>query len=130
VRTAVEDFVAADSQLELAIVPAFFGLGVLWHRDAPYATALRELLSPWDGNALLSRLESNRVLHLANSHVQLALARDAEERLARIEELLGRMLVSRAFVAAELFLRVRQRGRPAFSRAEIRRLTGRDLRQS
>jgi hypothetical protein len=32
------------------------------------------------------------------------------------------MLHSRAFAAAELFLRVRQLGKPIFSREEIRRL--------
>ena len=34
VRTAVEDFVKGRQGLQLAIVPAFFGLGVVWHRDS------------------------------------------------------------------------------------------------
>src|SRR5579859_4241027 len=35
VLTAIEDFVAAREDLTLAVVPAFFGLGVLWPTDAP-----------------------------------------------------------------------------------------------
>ena len=69
---------------------------------------------------MLERLERNRVLHLASSHVQLSMAADAKEKLARAEKLLQKMLDSRAFSAAELFLRVRQRGRPVFSKEEIR----------
>ena len=39
VLTAIEDFVAANTGLRLAIVPAFFGLGVVWSTEAPYAAA-------------------------------------------------------------------------------------------
>jgi hypothetical protein len=125
VLTAVEDFVAGNPSLTLSIVPSFFGLGVVFEQDATYADELRTLLAPWDRNPLIERLERNRVLHLASSHVQLALARDAQERRVRLEALLERMLVSRAFAAAEWFLRIRQGGRPAFSRQEIRRLLNR-----
>jgi SAM-dependent methyltransferase len=120
VLTAIEDHVAADPALRLAVLPAFFGLGVAWHREAAYADALERIVAPYDGNPLLNRLERNRVLHLASSHVQLALARDAQAKLQRIEQLLDAMLSSRAFWAAELFLRVRQRGKPSFSRQAIR----------
>ena len=34
VLTAVEDFVAGRDELRIAVVPAFFGLGVVWHREA------------------------------------------------------------------------------------------------
>jgi len=98
---------------------------VLWRREASYGAALEEILAPWDRNPLLARLERNRVLHLASSHVQLNLAREAEKELQRHRELLQRMLDSRAFWAAEMFLRVRQRGKPAFSRADVRRLLAR-----
>jgi hypothetical protein len=121
VLTAIEDFVSGREDLRLGVVPAFFGLGVVWRAAAPYAGALAELLDPWDRNPLLERLERNRVLHLASSHVQLRLAESAQERAARQEELLQRMLHSRAFSAAEWFLRLRQRGKPAFSKQEIRR---------
>jgi hypothetical protein len=120
VLTAIEDFLATREGLQLGIVPPFFGLGVVWRVDAPYAAELARTLAPWQGNKVLERLERNRVLHLASSHVQLTLATEAQERLRQQQELLERMLGSRAFWAAELFLRVRQRGKPAFSRQAIR----------
>jgi hypothetical protein len=126
VLTALEDFVSGRDDVRLAIVPAFFGLGVVFGREAGYAAALSGLLDPWDRNPLLERLEHNRVLHLASSHVQLRLAQEAQNRVARQQELLEKMLHSRAFAAAELFLRVRQRGKPIFSRHEIRNVTGRE----
>jgi hypothetical protein len=126
VLTAVEDFVAGRDDLTLAIVPAFFGLGVVWQRDAPGADALAELLAPWDRNSLLARLEANRVLHLAASHfngVQEALAR---QRIARQEAVLRRLLESSAFRVAERLSRLRRRagiapGATVVSRDEIRR---------
>ena len=52
-------------------------------------------------------MEDNRVLHLANAHVQWTIARDLREqvadrdrRLTRQDELLTRMLHSRTFTAA------------------------------
>lgn len=120
VLTAVEDFVAARPELRLAVVPAFFGLGVVWRSDAAYNDALARILDRWDRNPVLERLERNRVLHLASSHVQLSIATDTQEKLARAEKLLQKMLDSRAFSAAEMFLRVRQRGKPVFSKEEIR----------
>jgi hypothetical protein len=125
VLTAAEDFVAGRERLGLGVVPAFFGLGVIWPTDAPYAEALEQVLAPWSRHPLLERLERNRVLHLASSQVQLSLAQAAQERAGAMEAILERMLASRAFAAAELFLRVRQRGRPAFSRRQIRQSLGR-----
>src|SRR4051794_32156523 len=76
VLTAVEDFVAARDGLQLAVVPAFFGLGVVWDREAPWADDLADLLAPWDRHPVLERLESNRVLHLAASlHINQRAAR-------------------------------------------------------
>lgn len=126
VLTAIEDFVAGREELRLAVVPSFFGLGLVFRRGAPYAGELERLLEPYDSNPWLSRLERNRVLHLASSQVQLRLARDAQEKVERQQQLLERMLHSRAFAAAETFLRLRQRGRPIFSRAEIRRVLAGD----
>ena len=127
VLTAAEDFVAEHRQLQLAVVPAFFGLGVIWDTTGPCAEALATLLEPWDRNPHLERLERNRVLHLANTQVQLNIVRRTEARLAEQErqlqrqrELLQRMLDSRAFWAAERFLRLRHR-EPAFSREAVRR---------
>jgi hypothetical protein len=121
VLTAIEDFIAEREDLRLAVVPAFFGLGLLYERSAPYADALGRQLDPWDGNPLLARLERNRVLHLASSHVQLSLATDAQQRVARLEALLRGMLDSRAFALAERWVRLREPERPPFSRDEIRK---------
>jgi Methyltransferase domain len=129
VLTAVEDFVAARADLRLAVVPAFFGLGVVWHEGAPYADALAEVLDPWDGNPLLERLEANRVLHLASSHFQMVQAARAGERAARQEAVLRRLLDSSAFAVAERLSRARHRAgigteHSVVSKDDIRRALG------
>jgi hypothetical protein len=122
VLTAAEDFVAGhDRSLRLAVIPTFYGLGVIWDQAAPYAQALGERLAFWDRNPLIARLERNRVLHLASSQVQQHRAMVAEDQLRQAKALLHRMVHSRAFAAAEWFLRLRHR-QPAFSRAEARKL--------
>ena len=102
VLTAIDDFVAEREHLRLAIVPAFFGLGVVWHREAPWADAVAEVLDPWDRNPVLARLETNRVFHLAEAHFLLV-------RSARQQELLRRLLNSSAFSMAERLSRLRGR---------------------
>jgi hypothetical protein len=119
VLTAAEDFATEHEQVYLAVVPAFFGLGVIWDRSSPYDEALTGLLGPWDRNPLLERLERNRVLHLASSQRQLRRAQDNIERVQKRDRLLDRMLHSRVFRAAEMMLRLRHSD-PVFSRREIR----------
>jgi hypothetical protein len=109
VLTAVEDFVAERDGLRLAVVPAFFGLGVVWSARAPYADAVAEVLEGLDCNPLLERLEANRVLHLASSHFQMVQAARAGARAARQEAVLRRLLESSAFGVAERLSRLRQR---------------------
>jgi hypothetical protein len=109
VLTAVEDFLADREGLRLAVVPAFFGLGVVWHEDAPWADAVAEIVGQWDRNPLVERLEANRVLHLASSHFQMVAAARAGERVARQEAVLRRLLDSRAFDIAERLSRLRHR---------------------
>jgi hypothetical protein len=126
VLTAVEDFVAAREGLRLVVVPVFFGFGVVWHEDAPYNAALAQLLDPWDRNPILERLEANRVLHLAQAHSRLAELWAAQERAARQERVLRRMLESSAFAVAERLSRLRVRAKIApaqsvISKDEIRR---------
>ncbi len=126
VLTAVEDFVAGHDGLRLAVVPAFFGLGVVWRADALWADAVAELLDPWDRNPLVARLEANRVYHLAESHVRLVEAEQALERVAHRDAVLQRMLESSAFAVAERLSRLRHRAGVArnqtiVSRDEIRR---------
>ena len=126
VLTAVEDFMAAHGSLTLALVPAFFGLGVVWHEDAAWAADVAQVLERWDRNPLLERLEANRVLHLASSHYHLVEATRARERAARQEAVLRRLLESRAFAVAERLSRLRMRAGVAtdasvISKEEIRR---------
>jgi hypothetical protein len=80
VLTAVDDFVAEREGIEVAVVPAFFGLGVMWHRDAPWADKVRAVVAPWDDNPILRRLEENRLLHLI---ARLDLDHDLDEERAR-----------------------------------------------
>jgi hypothetical protein len=87
--------------LRLAVVPAFFGLGIVWQREAPWADALAEVVDPWDRNPLLERLERNRVVHLANSHFQLTELSKERQRLAKQQAVLRRLLDSSAFSIAE-----------------------------
>ena len=126
VLTAVEDFVAQRDDLRVAIVPAFFGLGVVWRADAPYADDVAGSLEPWAGNPLLARLEGNRVFHLASAHHERAQAALAQERLARRDEVLRRLLASSAFALAERLSRLRHRvgiarEQTVVSKDEIRR---------
>jgi hypothetical protein len=126
VLTAIEDFVASDSELRLAVVPAFFGFGVVWHSDKPWADALAALLERWDRNPVLERLEANRVHHLAESHARAVEMWGLRERQARQEAVLRRLLESSAFGVAERLSQIRVRAGVApaqsvVSKAEIRR---------
>jgi hypothetical protein len=102
------------------VVPAFFGFGVLWHEEAPWADTVAELVGPWHRHPVLERLEANRVMHLARSRELDGL----RARSARQEELLRAMLGSSAFALAERLSALRQRGRLTFSRAQIRQALG------
>jgi len=124
VLTAAEDFVKEREGLRLALVPAFFGLGALWPADAPWARAIAEILEPWQDNPILERLEANRVFHLASVHVQMVRAAKLEQRNWRQEALLRELLRSKSFSVAEWISWLRQRGKPAVSKAEMRRVLG------
>ena len=124
VLTAIEDFAAGRDELRLAIVPAFFGLGVLWHRDAPWSAAVAEILEPWDRNPIVARLEANRVFHLANEHVRRAEIMGLQERVEIQEGVFRMMLKSRAFAWGEMLSRLRKGGKPLFSRELVRRALG------
>ena len=107
-------------------MPVFFGLGVAWHTGAPWSDALARILDPFDRNPILERLEANRVLHLARAHVRLLEAQRANERLARQEALLRRLLESSAFAVAERLSRLRVRAgiapaQSVISKDEVRR---------
>ncbi|HEX3688728.1 MAG TPA: class I SAM-dependent methyltransferase [Solirubrobacteraceae bacterium] len=126
VLTAVEDYVNSDEKLRLVIVPAFFGLGVVWHADAAYAERLETLLAPLDRNPIIARLEANRTFHLAAVHHQMMEVAVAHQRLHRQEVALTRIMNSRGFKLTEALSWLRQRvgiarDAPPVSAAEIRR---------
>jgi hypothetical protein len=122
VLTAVEDFLEPRSdELEFALVPAFFGLGVIWPRSASYGDALTELLATWDRNPLIARLEENRVLHLAAWQLEGGRAAWCHERSQRKDAILRRLLESRTFALANALSRLYRRGTPAFTEEEVRR---------
>jgi hypothetical protein len=109
VLTAVEDFVASDENLQLAILPSFFGLGVVWDTRASYAEALAAMLRPLDRNPIIQRLEANRTFHLAAVHHQMMEVTAARQRVYRQEQVLRRLLRSSAFGLADQLSRLRQR---------------------
>lgn len=119
VLTAIEDFVAAHEGLRLVRVPAFFGFGVLYAEDAPYAGDLERLLEPFDQNPVLARLEANRVVHLIQGFGWFKEMTRLEARVERQEKLLRRMAGSRALDVGERVSRLRRGGDPAFTRAEV-----------
>lgn len=61
VRTAVEDFVAAEPRFRVSFIPTVFGLGVVSTVDAPFAAALDEHLHFWVDNPVLAAVERNRL---------------------------------------------------------------------
>jgi hypothetical protein len=133
VLTAVEDFVAGRERLRLVVVPVFFGFGVVWHEDAPYAAELARILDPWDRNPILERLEGNRVHHLARVHQTLNELWAEQQRRSEQEQLLRRMLESSAFAVAERLSLLRMKAGVAtdqsvISRDEVRRVLDDDAR--
>lgn len=126
VLTAVEDFVAARDDLRLAVIPAFFGFGVVWPVRAAWAGEVAALVEPWDRHPVLERLEANRVEHVARGHTRLIEIWRLQERQRRQEAILRRLLDSSAFAIAERLSRLRGRAGIArdatvVSRDEIRR---------
>jgi hypothetical protein len=125
VLTAAEDFVAGRERLRLAVVPAFFGFGVIWDTAAPWAADVEQIVGPWDRNPLLTRLEANRVHHVALAHSRLVeLGRTHAQ-----EAVLRRLLNSRAFAVAEALSGLRSRagiarGEEVISRDDLREALG------
>jgi Methyltransferase domain len=129
VRTAVEDFVSSHHGLRFARVPAFFGFGVVWHKDAPWADRVAEHMEPWDENPVIERLEANRVRLLADVQAHANELRRLREEQGPREAVLRRLLDSSAFALAERLSRLRDRvgvGKDAtvVSKEEIRRALG------
>ena len=112
VLTAVEDFVSERRELELAIVPIFFGFGVCWSKDAPYAESVRAVIEPWDRNPMLARLEWNRVRHLAEGYLARTHAAVYKARCRRQEKLLREAEASGGLRLLERLTRFRRKGNP------------------
>jgi Methyltransferase domain len=120
VLTAIEDFIEGREGLRLATIPVFFGFGVMWHPDAPWADAVAEIVAPWDRNPLLDRLEANRVYHLATVHRQMVRNARLEARLARQEQLLSALLDSGGLAMADRLAGLRHPGRAESWRDQVR----------
>jgi hypothetical protein len=99
ILTAVEAFLSDRPELRLAVVPAFFGLGFIWHREAPGADSVAELLAPWDRNPIVARLEENRIRQMTERYRVTKLLDDLE---ARSEEQRGGLRSLRAAVRRAL----------------------------
>lgn len=122
--TAIEDFLASegDRDLSFARVPAFFGFGVLWDEAASWAADLAELIGPYDQHPVFERLETNRVSHLVAAQAAVRELEHYKRRAVVAERMLRRLLGASAFAWGEQLSRLRHRGKPAFSREEIRQL--------
>jgi hypothetical protein len=110
VLTAVEDFLDRRVGIRLRVVPAFFGLAVLWPERAPWDAAVTDVMEPWGSSPLLERLEEIRLAQIVE-----------RKRMDREEETLRAMLNSRAFAIAERIARIRASGSPSLSRERVRR---------
>ena len=121
VLTAVEDFVSSHAGLRLAVVPAFFGFAILWAQAAPWGAAVAEIVAPYDRDPLVERLEANRVAHLVERVELVEALGKRDDRMARQEKLLRRMLGSRAFGLAERISRLRRGSGAVVTRQEVER---------
>jgi hypothetical protein len=61
VLTAIEDFMAERNGYCFALVPLFFGFGVMWRGDSAWADRVVQVIEPWDRHPVLERVEENRV---------------------------------------------------------------------
>ena len=115
--TALEDFLRGRPDLLCQIIPSVFCLAAIYPRSLPNADALQDYLRVYDNNALLARLEQNRLtLYLRVLELQQRLEsaqHGAEEQAARLLEdqsSPGRRLVRRLL--------------PKTLRRQLRRLIG------
>jgi hypothetical protein len=121
ILTAVEDFLSDRPELHFAKVPAFFGFGVVWHPEAPWAAAVAAAVAPWDKNPVLERMEANRIRHMVERYRMTRRLERAVDRAERADAVLAALYGSRALGVAEQLSRLHGRGRPAFTRDQVRR---------
>jgi hypothetical protein len=120
VMTAIEDFMAEHDGLRLAVIPIFFGCGLLWPESAPWSDAVAEIVEPWDRNPILERVENVRVTQLVQRHSREQEIDDGLAYTEKLEVAIRQLLDSGAFAAAEWLSKARGRGKPAFSREQLR----------
>jgi hypothetical protein len=119
VMTAIEDFIAERDDLRLAVIPLFFGCGLLWSEESSWSDDVGDIVEPWDRNPVLERVEKARITQLVQRHAR---EQEIDERFdysLKLEEAIRRILASRAFGALESLSRLRRGGKPAFSRQEL-----------
>jgi Methyltransferase domain len=122
VLTALEDFASGRDDLRVALVPAFYGLGLVWRHDAPWASAVAEIVDPLDGNPVLARLEANRVYHLAHEYSQRPEIDRLRARSQQATDLLRGLMESRALKLAERLSRLRNPRRAGSWREDAERV--------
>ena len=120
--TAVEDFVSENEGFRLAVVPAFFGLGVVWRGHAPWSAAVAEVVDGWDANPIVARLEANRVYHLALEYAQRPELERLQAHNQAKRELIESLMSSRAFRLADRLSRLRNPRRSRSWRDDARRV--------
>lgn len=105
VLTALEDFLAGHDGLRLAIIPAFYGVGVAWPAAAEWADDVAKVIAPFDRTPWLERMEQHRVYNLARFYAEAMKLEWEIERLRESNrlktEMLERLGDSRAFRIAE-----------------------------
>ncbi len=122
VVTAIEDFMAEEGGLRFAVIPLFFGCGLLWPESASWADEIAEIVEPYDRNPILERVEKARVIQLIRRHSREQEIDDRFEYSRKLQHFVTRLAASRALGPLEWASRLRRGGKPAFSRGELRRL--------
>jgi Methyltransferase domain len=101
VLTAVEDALSDDGDLELHVVPAVFGLGVVFASESPWAEAARAAIRPYQ-LPLIRRLEENRVeLFIRLLEVQAAFESRARVHQLHIDRLEWKLQQAEAALSTE-----------------------------
>ena len=118
VLTALEDFLGERRDLTVAIVPAFFGLGIVWPSNVPWAEEMARLLEPVDRAPWIERLEQHRVYNLARFYREKMKLEWEIERLRAVNqhktEMLEQLGASRAFRLGDRLSHLRRRNRSSW----------------
>jgi hypothetical protein len=122
VLTALEDFVQSQHELRLAIVPAFFGVGIVWPDAAEWSDEVAGLLEPLDRNPWLERLEAHRVYNLARTYRLMGEADRLRGLNDHKAEMLEQLSESRAFRLGDRIAQLRRRSNGSSWRKQLQDL--------